>query len=143
MTLYTVGPVKAIPGIRNYVSVDGGLSDNPRPALYGSLYEAVIANRPKAVKGLRKYRVSGRHCETDTLIPEMELADPQPGDIMAVFTTGAYNYSMSGNYNKFPRPATVLLHGGRPEVVVRRESPDDLYGCEILPARLKVRKRSR
>ncbi|MFA6448941.1 MAG: diaminopimelate decarboxylase [bacterium] len=143
MTLYTVGPVKAIPGVRNYASVDGGLSDNPRPGLYGALYEAVIANRPEEKKGLKKFRVSGRHCETDTLIPDIELQDPRPGDVLAVFTTGAYNYSMSGNYNKFPRPATVLLSGGKPEIVVRRETHDDLYNCEIMPARLKNAKKKK
>jgi diaminopimelate decarboxylase len=143
LTLYSIGPVKAIPGVRNYASVDGGLSDNPRPGLYGSLYEAVIANRMGETKGNKKYRISGRHCETDTLIPEIELADPRPGDILAVLTTGAYNYSMSGNYNKFPRPATVLVSGGKPEVVVRRETNEDLYKCEILPARLKNVKKKR
>ncbi len=143
MTLYTVGPVKVIPGVRNYVAVDGGLSDNPRPGLYGSLYEAVIANRQTAKKGLKKYRVSGRHCETDTLIPEIELADPKPGDVLAVFTTGAYNYSMSGNYNKFMRPATVLLRGGKPEVVVRRETVADLYKCENLPSSVANAKKKR
>jgi diaminopimelate decarboxylase len=143
MTLYTVGPVKSIPGVRNYAAVDGGLSDNPRPALYGSLYEAVIAGRPASKKGLKKYRVSGRHCETDTLIPEIMLADPKPGDVLAVFTTGAYNYSMSGNYNKFPRPATVLLRRGRPEIVVRRETPEDLYKCETLPSSVKDAKKRR
>ncbi len=131
MTLYTIGPVKHIPGVRNYIAVDGGLSDNPRPALYGSLYEAVIANRPKDSKNAKKYRVSGRHCETDTLIPRIMLPDPKTGEILAVFTTGAYNYSMSGNYNKFPRPATVLLRDGKASIAVRRETIDDLFGCDV------------
>lgn len=143
MTLYTIGPVKNIPGVRNYVAVDGGLSDNPRPALYGSLYEAVIAGRPDDRNNILKYRVCGRHCETDTLIPEIELPGPEPGEIMAVFTTGAYNYSMSGNYNKFPRPATVLLRDGRPELVSRRETIGDLYRCDVAPERKKSAKRKK
>ncbi|HOO55256.1 MAG TPA: diaminopimelate decarboxylase [bacterium] len=137
ITLYTIGPVKRIPGVRNYVAVDGGLSDNPRPALYGSLYEAVIANKPDSRSGVKKFRVSGRHCETDTLIPEIDLPDPATGDVMAVFSTGAYTYSMSGNYNKFPRPATVLIRNGKAELVVRRETLEDLYACDILTSRLK------
>jgi diaminopimelate decarboxylase len=136
MTVYAIGPVKSIPGVRNYINVDGGLSDNPRPALYGSVYEAVIAERPLDRKGVKKYRVSGRHCETDTLISEIELPDPKPGETLAVFSTGAYNHSMSGNYNKFPRPATVLLRGGKPEIAVRRETEADLYACDTPPARL-------
>jgi diaminopimelate decarboxylase len=143
MTLYTIGPVKNIPGVRNYIAVDGGLSDNPRPALYGSLYEAVVANRPLDSKGLKKYRVCGRHCETDTLVPELELPDPRPGEVLSVFTTGAYNYSMSGNYNKFPRPATVMLRNGRPELAIRRETVDDLFDCDISPARKTVAKKKR
>lgn len=130
MTLYTIGPVKQIPGVRNYIAVDGGLSDNPRPALYGSSYETVIANRPKDSKGMKKYRVSGRHCETDTLFPEVSLPSPKSGEILAVFTTGAYNYSMSSNYNKFPRPATVLLRDGKASIAMRRETVDDLYCCD-------------
>lgn len=137
ITLYTVGPVKEIPGVRNYVSVDGGLSDNPRPSLYDAEYEAVIAGRADVKKGMKKFRVSGRHCETDTLIKEIALPDPKPGDIMAVFSTGAYNYSMSGNYNKFPRPAVVLVNRGKAELIVERETLEDLYAKDVVPGRLK------
>ncbi len=136
ITLYTVGPVKEIPGVRTYVSVDGGLSDNPRPALYDAEYEAVIAGRADTKRGLKKYRVSGRHCETDTLIKEIALADPKPGDIMAVFSTGAYNYSMAGNYNKFPRPAVVLVNNGKSDIIVERETIEDLYAKDVMPKRL-------
>lgn len=130
LTLYTVGPVKRIPGVRTYVSVDGGISDNPRPALYGSVYEAVIANRAGA-RADGRYRVCGRHCESDNLIMETPLAAPKRGDVMAVFTTGAYNFSMSSNYNKFPRPAMVMLEGGRARVIVKREKMEELYARDV------------
>ncbi len=137
MTIYTVGPVKDIPGVRTYVSVDGGLSDNPRPALYDSVYEAVIANRADAKKGFVTCRVSGRHCETDTLIKDIDLASPVAGDILAVFTTGAYNHAMSSNYNKFPRPAMVLVNNGKADLIIARETYDELYRNDIIPERLK------
>ena len=127
ITLYTVGPVKHIPGIRSYVSVDGGLSDNPRPGMYGATYEVVLANKPEIKGRAKKYRVCGRHCETDTLFDDAPLNDPQPGDIMAVLSTGAYNYSMSGNYNKFPRPAMVLVNKGRSRLILNRQKFEDLY----------------
>ncbi|MEW6203100.1 MAG: diaminopimelate decarboxylase [bacterium] len=130
ITLYAVGPVKEIPGVRNYVSVDGGMSDNPRPALYGAEYEALIANRAAAPAG-RKYRICGRHCENDILFDNIPLPAPRYGDILAVFTTGAYNYSMSSNYNRFPRPAIVMLSKGKPRLIVERETLDDLYDKDI------------
>lgn len=136
ITLYTVGPVKKIPGVRTYVSIDGGMSDNPRPALYGSVYEGVIANRAGA-RPTGAYRVCGRHCESDNLIMELPLASPRYGDTLAVFTTGAYNHSMSSNYNKFPRPAMVMLEGGRPRLIVRREGLEDLYDKDVLRGRKK------
>ena len=128
--------VKVIPGIRTYVSVDGGLSDNPRPSLYDAEYEALIANRadqrPDTV-----VRVAGAHCETDTLIPELALAAPRPGDILAVQATGAYNYAMASNYNRFPRPAVVLVNDGRADVVVEREPLADLIRLDVIPLRLQ------
>ncbi len=136
LTLYTVGPVKEIPGVRTYVAVDGGLSDNPRPALYGAEYTAVVANRadePRTVP----VRLVGRHCETDTLIEEVALAPVQEGDIVAVFSTGAYNYSMASNYNRFPRPAMVLVRDGQADVIIRREGLDDLVRQDVMPERLR------
>ncbi len=136
-TLYRVGVVKHIPGIRTYVAVDGGLSDNPRPALYQAEYEAVVAN--KAHLGpLQRVRVSGRHCETDTLIESIALQPVEPGDILAVFSTGAYNYSMASNYNRFPRPAVVLVQDGEADIIVERETAADLLRFDRVPARLEA-----
>lgn len=135
LTLYTVGPVKEIPGVRTYVAVDGGLSDNPRPALYGAEYEAIVANKADQPRTM-PVRVAGKHCETDTLIPEIALQPVEEGDILAVFCTGAYNYAMASNYNRFPRPAMVLVKDGKAELIVERESLDDLVRQDRIPARL-------
>jgi len=135
-TLYTVGVVKEIPGLRTYVSVDGGMSDNPRPALYGARYQAIVANkagRPHA----GKVRVSGKHCETDTLIEELAAPEIAPGDILAVQTTGAYNYSMASNYNRMPRPAVVLVNEGTADLIVERERLEDLVRLDRIPERLR------
>jgi diaminopimelate decarboxylase len=127
MTLYTVGTVKNLPGIRTYVSVDGGMSDNPRPVLYGSGYEAFLpravgAPRPEAV------RLVGKHCESgDIVVPHAFLpADLRVGDVVATPVTGAYGYAMASNYNKVPRPAVVFVADGTARVVVRRETLDDM-----------------
>ncbi len=135
LTLYRIGVVKEIPGVRTYVSVDGGLSDNPRPAMYQAEYEAVIADRADAEPN-RRARVAGRHCETDTLIDEIALAEPQAGDILAVFSTGGYNYAMASNYNRFPKPAMVLVRDGQADVIVERETYDDLVSHDRIPAHL-------
>jgi len=132
VTLYTVGAVKAIPGVRTYVSVDGGMYENPRTALYGAQYEAVVASRLFA-EPVQTVAVAGRCCESgDVLIWEASLPEVRPGDVLAVFSTGAYNYSMASNYNRFPRPAVVLAGGGRARVVVERESYDDLVRKDVL-----------
>ncbi len=136
-TLYTVGVVKHIPGLRTYVSVDGGMADNPRPALYDARYDAIVANKAKEPR-TAKVTVSGKHCETDTLIVDLEAPEIEPGDILAVQTTGAYNYSMASNYNRLPRPAAVLVSGGEADVIVERESLDDLLRCDRIPDRLKT-----
>ena len=132
VTLYTVGTVKELPGIRTYVSVDGGMSDNPRPVLYGSGYEsflprAVQADRPRTV------RVVGKHCESgDLLVREAKVpADLAVGDILCTPVTGAYGHSMGSNYNKVPRPAVVFVRNGEARLVVRRETFDDLLRCEV------------
>jgi diaminopimelate decarboxylase len=137
LTLYTIGVVKHIPGIRTYLAVDGGLSDNPRPALYGAPYSALVAN--KAGQPLtRTVTVSGKHCETDTLITDLEVPDIAPGDLLAVQTTGAYNYSMASNYNRFPRPAVVTVADGRADVIVERETLEDLIEQDRIPHRLQA-----
>lgn len=139
-TLYTVGSVKTIPGVRTYVAVDGGMGDNPRPALYGAAYEACIADRPEDTARV-KVAVAGRYCESgDMLIRDLALPLPRAGEILAVGATGAYNYSMAMNYNRFPRPAMVLVGDGEAEVIVRRETYADLISKDLLPARLKRRR---
>lgn len=131
-TLYTVGSVKEIPGFRNYVSVDGGMPDNPRYALYQSQYTALIANRAAAPKDYIA-TVAGRCCESGDLIGEgMPLQNPKRGDILAVLCTGAYNYSMASNYNRIPRPPVILVHEGKARVAVRRETFEDLVRLDNL-----------
>ncbi len=126
ITVYTAGAIKAIPGIRTFVSVDGGMYENPRPALYGARYEAVAAARA-AEPGSVRYTVAGRCCESgDILIWDASLPQIDPGDLIAVFATGAYNYSMAGNYNRYPRPAMVFAREGAAQLVVERESALDL-----------------
>jgi len=127
LTLYTVGTVKELPGIRTYVAVDGGMSDNPRPVLYGSGYEAFLPREVQAPRP-RTVRVVGKHCESgDVVVAEAQVpADLAVGDVLATPVTGAYGYSMASNYNKVPRPPVVFLAGGEVRVVVRRETPDDL-----------------
>jgi diaminopimelate decarboxylase len=134
-TLYTVGVVKELPGIRTYVSVDGGMSDNPRPALYDAKYDAIVANKAGEPR-TAKFRLSGKHCESDTLIADLAAPEIAPGDLVAVQTTGAYNYSMASNYNRFPRPAVVLVSGGSADLIVARETLDDLVRSDRMPARL-------
>ncbi len=133
-TLYTVGAVKRIPGVRTYVSVDGGMYENPRPSLYAAQYLSVLADRLAEPPGAA-VTVAGRCCESgDVLIWEAYLPDPRPGDVMAVFSTGAYNYSMASNYNRYPRPPIVFVSGGRARVVVERETIDDLLARDVPPA---------
>jgi diaminopimelate decarboxylase len=127
MTLYTVGTIKKLPGIRTYVSVDGGMSDNPRPVLYGSGYEAFL---PRAVDAARPIpiRLVGKHCESgDLVVPQGFVPEGlRVGDIVATPVTGAYGYAMASNYNKVPRPAVVFVAGGNARLVVRRETVDDM-----------------
>lgn len=134
ITLYTVGAVKDIPGVRKYVSVDGGLMDNPRPALYGAEYYAQICDRPDVDEDMEIVTVSGKACETDRLIADITLCAPKSGDTLAVFETGAYNYTMANNYNRFPRPTVVLLKGDRSEILVRRETYEDIVARDCVPS---------
>lgn len=132
ITLYTVGSVKEIPGVRTYVGVDGGMPDNIRPALYGAEYEATVADRHDALRN-RVVTVAGKCCESgDILIRDIALQDPRPGEILAVFTTGAYTHSMASNYNRLPRPAMVLIRDGKARLSVRRETYEDLVSRELL-----------
>lgn len=132
VTLYTVGTVKKIPGLRTYVSVDGGMNDNPRPALYGAEYEAYICNA-KSSSIMETVTVSGRACENDILIDRVDLNRPEVGDTLMISNTGAYNYSMSSNYNRYPRPAVVLISGNMSGVIVKRETDDDLLRLDRIP----------
>jgi len=127
VTLYRVGTVKKIPGVRTWVAVDGGMSDNIRPALYGSRYEAFLANRTESPAGPRM-TVCGKHCESgDILIKDVHLPDDVgSGDLLCIPATGAYTYSMAGNYNRVPRPAVVMVDDGEPTTIVEREKNEDL-----------------
>lgn len=126
ITLYTVGGIKHIPNIRTYVSVDGGMCDNPRYALYKSKYDAVIANKADQPRS-ETVTIAGKCCESGDLIGEgMPLQKAEAGDIAAVLATGAYNYSMSSNYNRIPKPAVVMVSGGKSRVVVKRETLEDI-----------------
>ncbi|WP_085991983.1 diaminopimelate decarboxylase [Oceanobacillus senegalensis] len=126
ITLYTVGAMKEIPGIRNYVSVDGGMTDNIRPALYHAKYEAVIAN--KVNKPLKnEASIAGKACESgDMLIWDLPVPELEHGDILAVFSTGAYGYSMASHYNRIPNPAVVFVENGIDRIVVKRETYKDV-----------------
>lgn len=132
ITLYTVGSVKQIPNVRTYVSVDGGMVDNPRYILYQSEYEAMVANRAAQPK-TSTVTLAGKCCESGDLIGEhMPLQDVCGGDIVAVLATGAYNYSMASNYNRIPRPPVVMVRDGQARVVVRRETPEDMTRNDLL-----------
>jgi diaminopimelate decarboxylase len=134
-TLYTVGAIKEVPiqeppGHRTYVAIDGGMSDNPRPQLYDAVYSALIANKAGALADT-PVRIAGKHCETDILIQSTQIQRPEPGDLLAVQSTGAYNYSMASNYNRLPRPAAVFVKGGESRLVIRRETLDDLLRQDV------------
>ena len=132
ITLYTVGGVKEIPGFKNYISVDGGMPDNPRYALYQSQYTALIANRADAPRDYRA-TLAGRCCESGDLLGEnMEIQQAKRGDTLAVLVTGAYNYSMASNYNRLPRPAVVMVKDGEDRVAVRRETFEDITRNDVL-----------
>lgn len=136
-TLYTVGSIKEIPNIRCYVAVDGGMADNPRVALYQAEYEGLIANKASR-KAEKLVTITGKCCESgDMLIRDIFIAEPEPGDIMAIFSTGAYNYSMASNYNRLPRPAMVLVNQGQADLIVARETYNDLVSLDRIPERLR------
>lgn len=131
ITLYTVGSVKDIPTVRKYVSVDGGMTDNIRPALYNAEYECILAN---GIEGTSEETVtiSGKCCESgDILLENIKLPEIKSGDILAIMTTGAYGYSMASNYNKIPKPAVVMVNDNQARLICRRESYEDLLKNEI------------
>ena len=137
VTAYTIGSSKTIPDIRTYVAIDGGMSDNPRPITYQSVYRAVVANKMSAPL-TEKVTIAGKHCESgDVLIKDALLPKTQPGDILVVMGTGAYNYSMASNYNRLPRPAAVLVANGEANLILQRETYQDLIRQDRLPERLK------
>ena len=131
ITLYTVQNIKTIPGYKVYVAVDGGMTDNPRYALYGAEHTAVVANRAGEPAD-EIVTIAGRCCESDALIGEnMSVQHAEVDDIIAVLVTGAYNYSMASNYNRVPRPPVVMLRDGQARVVVRRETFEDVVSCDL------------
>ena len=133
VTLYTVGTIKDVPDVRTYLSVDGGMSDNPRPVLYGSGYESFLPRSAAAARP-RRVTIVGKHCESgDVLVREAQVpADVAVGDVLATPVTGAYGHSMGSNYNKVLRPAVVFVADGKARVVVRRETLDDLLRHDVL-----------
>ena len=132
ITLYTVGTIKEIPGLRKYVSVDGGMTDNIRPALYHAKYMGIAANKASEMK-TDIVTICGKCCESgDILIKDVQVAPLDRGDIFAIFTTGAYGYSMANNYNKNPLPAVVLIKDGKSEIIVRRQSYEDMIKNEVI-----------
>ncbi|GIQ69391.1 diaminopimelate decarboxylase [Xylanibacillus composti] len=138
-TLYTIGTQKEIPGVNKYVAVDGGMSDNIRPALYGAQHEAMLANRANDLPE-EKVTIAGKACESgDKLIFDLMLPKAQPGDILAVSCTGAYSFAMSSNYNRIRRPAVVFVADGQADLVVKRESHDHMLANDVLPERFQVK----
>ncbi|HSO97354.1 MAG TPA: diaminopimelate decarboxylase, partial [Solirubrobacteraceae bacterium] len=129
VTLYTVQTVKR--NVSTWVAVDGGMSDNLRPMLYGAPYEAALAGRPLAA-GTVRCHVAGKHCESgDVIVRDVRLADPVPGDVVVTPATGAYGHAMANNYNGVPRPPVIFCSGGDARVVVRRETADDLMARDV------------
>lgn len=140
LTLYTVGSIKELPAMRKHIAVDGGMGDNIRPALYQAQYTAVVANKiGKPVE--ETVNLVGKYCESgDVLIKGLPVPKVETGDVIAVFGTGAYNYTMSSNYNRFPRPATVLLNNGKAHMLVQRETYETVIQQDLIPAHLRQAK---
>ncbi len=137
VTLYTVGSSKQVPNGRKYVAVDGGMADNPRPAMYKAQYTAEVANKVN-VQETEEVTIAGRYCESgDILIENITLPKLEAGDIICVYNTGAYNYSMASNYNRVEKPAMVLVNNSQSDIIVNRESLEDLVYKENIPDRLR------
>ena len=137
VTLYTVGSSKQVPNGKKYVAVDGGMADNPRPGMYQAMYSAEIVNKKEGDVPCETVTIAGRYCESgDILIPEIDLPQLCEGDILCVYNTGAYNYSMASNYNKVTKPAMVLVNNSQSDIIINRETLDDLISKEVIPNRL-------
>ena len=131
ITLYTVGCIKDIPNVRKYISVDGGIADNPRYIMYDAKYEALVANRADSKKE-QIVTIAGKCCESgDLLIKDAFLPDIKVGDTLAIMSTGAYNYSMSSNYNRLPKPPVIMVTEGKPHIIVKRETYDDVLKNDV------------
>lgn len=136
VTLYSVGSQKQVPEGRKYIAIDGGMADNPRPSMYQAKYKAIVANKannaPEEV-----VTIAGRFCESgDILIKDINLPKTEPGDVICIFATGSYNYSMSSQYNRVPRPAAIIVQNGQSDVIIKRESYQDLISFDQIPERL-------
>lgn len=137
-TLYTLGSSKQVPMGKKYFAIDGGMSDNPRPSMYQAEYSAQVANKPD-FDLVNNVTIAGRFCESgDILIKNIQLPELEEGDILCVYNTGAYNYSMSSNYNRVCKPAMVLVNNGTADIIIERETLDDLIRNDKLPERLSV-----
>lgn len=137
VTLYTLGSSKQVPKGKKYVAVDGGMADNARPSMYQAEYFAQIVNKPD-YELANTVTIAGRFCESgDILIKEIKLPEIEEGDILCVYNTGAYNYSMSSNYNRVQKPAMVLVNDGHDDIIIKRESLKDLIEHDVIPDRLK------
>ena len=137
VTLYTLGSSKQVPKGKTYFAVDGGMADNARPSMYQAEYDAQIANKPD-YELAQTVTVAGRFCESgDILIKNIKLPEIEEGDILCVYNTGAYNYSMASNYNRVQKPAMVLVNNSQSDIIINRENLDDLISHDIIPDRLK------
>ena len=137
ITLYTIGSSKQVPHGKKYVAVDGGMADNPRPSMYQANYSAEIANKKESAT-LQTVTIAGRFCESgDILIKDINLPDPVEGDILCVYNTGAYNYSMASNYNRVQKPQMVIVNNSKSDIIINRETLEDLISHDIVPDRLK------
>ncbi len=137
ITLYTIGSSKQVPHGKKYVAVDGGMADNPRPSMYQAKYSAEIANK-KENAALQTVTIAGRFCESgDILIKNINLPEPVEGDILCVYNTGAYNYSMASNYNRVQKPQMVIVNNSKSDIIINRETLEDLISHDIVPDRLK------
>ncbi len=138
VTLYTLGSSKQVPNGKKYFAVDGGMADNARPSMYGAEYLAGVANKPDSELS-QNVTIAGRFCESgDILIKNIKLPELEEGDILCVFNTGAYNYSMASNYNRVQKPAAVLVNNSQSDIIINRETLDDLISKDIIPDRLRA-----
>jgi diaminopimelate decarboxylase len=135
VTLYRAGHAKELPGGLRYLAVDGGMADNPRPVTYQAQYTACVANRVNQDKPTEPITIAGKYCESGDIIIKDAYLTAQTGDLVAIFATGAYNYSMSSNYNRTGRPACVLVYEGQADIIIERESYDDLMRQDRVPAK--------